>query len=103
MWLVFFKKNLVTCRGMFLSEPALLAYLLHPGFRGERLTATERPRAYDYVPEAGQIDGIEKPPSVVEVLTFVDKQPLYTGDSECPRIKNWFMYMADSPLAPWVK
>ena len=64
------KSILVNRQGMFLGEAALLAYLLHPGFRGERLTALERRRACDYIPEACQIAGIKKPPSVAEVLTF---------------------------------
>ena len=79
---------------------SLLAYLLHPGFRGEGLTALERRRACDYIPEACQIAGIEKPPSVAEVLTFVDKQPPYMGDSECSPYQYWSMYMADSPVGP---
>ena len=94
------KKNIAKRRGMFLTEPALLAYLLHPKFRGEGLLATERRRACDYIPQACQIAGIEKRPNVAEVLSFVDKQPPYAGDSECSLYQYWSVYMADLAVGP---
>ena len=102
LWLLVtkIKSIIVNRQDMFLGEAARLAYLLHPGFRRDGLTALERRRACDYIPEACQTCGIEKPPSVAEVLTFVDKQPPYTGDSGCSPYQYWSMYMADSPVGP---
>lgn len=84
---------------MFLKPVAMLAYLLHPEYRGRLLQAEQKREAIDFMPIALLTLGLP-PVALNELMQFVSCSPPYIS---CPNIKPyhyWSVFAPDTPLSP---